>query len=336
MPAGGSDLVADRGATMIVVTGALGFIGSNLVRTLAESGTTDVLVVDSLSPGQKLRHLDDLDLPHRADKDKFLGMMATGDRRLEAVTAVFHLGACTDTTERDVEFLTSNNLEYSKAVAGFCQRRGAQLIYASSASVYGVGTRFAEEPENEAPINEYAQSKKDFDDWTRAEILPSPQAQVVGLRYFNVYGPRESHKGAMASVAYKLHGQLHGSGKVRLFRGSHGYGDGGQVRDFVYVDDVVAAGLWFLDRPRLSGIFNCGTGEAAPFNAVARAVIAQAGFGEVEYVPFPEELRERYQATTRADLGRLRATGFDGTFRPVAEGVPQYMEWLDAQAGDDR
>lgn len=318
---------------MIIVTGAAGFIASNLVRALTELGRTDLLVVDSLSPGQAPRYLEDLERLQQADKDELLRMMAADDPRLDSVTAVFHLGACTDTTERDKEFLRRNNLEYSKAVAEFCQRRGARLIYASSASVYGVGTRFVEEPECEAPINEYAQSKKDFDDWVRAEILPSPQAQIVGLRYFNVYGPRENHKGNMASVSYKLHGQLRKKGVVGLFSGSHGYGDGEQLRDFVYVDDVVAVNLWFLEHPELSGVFNCGTGEAAPFNAVAGAVIEHAGFGRVEYVPFPEDLLEHYQPWTCADLGRLRNAGYGGWFRPVAEGVRQYMEWLDAEAG---
>jgi ADP-L-glycero-D-manno-heptose 6-epimerase len=318
---------------LIVVTGAAGFIGSNLVRALAERGGTDLMVVDSLRPGEPIRHLEGLELPRRADKNEFLHLMATDDPRLDAVTAVLHQGACTDTTERDREFLTKNNLEYSKAVARFCQRRGVRLVYASSAAVYGVGTRFVEEPECEAPINEYARSKKDFDDWLRSEVLPTPRAQVVGLRYFNVYGPGESHKGAMASVAYKLYGQLRRTGKASLFQGSHGYGNGEQLRDFVYVDDVVAVNLWFLEQPGLSGIFNCGTGEPATFNAVAREVIAHAGFGEVEYVPFPEELRDRYQPWTRADLGQLRQAGFDGRFRPVTEGVPLYLSWLDACTG---
>ncbi len=317
---------------MIVVTGAAGFIGSNLVRALLERGESDLLVVDRLRPGQPVRHLEELELSDVADKRDFLRRMEADDPRLDAVTAVFHQGACSDTAERDREFLTRNNLEYSKSVARFCRRRGAQLIYASSASVYGVGTRFVEDPECEAPINEYAQSKKGFDDWARAKLLPAPSSQVAGLRYFNVYGPRESHKGAMASVAYKLHGQLRQTGSVRLFSGSHGYGDGEQLRDFVYIDDIIAVNLWFLDHPEISGIFNCGTGRPAPFNAVAQAVIDHAGRGEVEYIPFPEELRDRYQPWTSADLSRLRAAGFDGRFRGVDEGVRRYMEWLDANA----
>lgn len=314
---------------MIVVTVATGFIGSNLVRALVDRGERDLLVVDRLGPGEPLRHLEGLELPERADQDEFLVMMADNEPRLDSVRVVFHQGACTDTTERDREFLTRNNLEYSKEVARFCRRRGAQLIYASSASVYGVGTRFLEEPECEQPINEYARSKKDFDDWLRAEMLPAGEIQTAGLRYFNVYGPRESHKGAMASVASKLHRQVRETGTVRLFEGSHGYEDGEQLRDFVYVDDVVAVNLWFMDHPDASGIFNCGTGQPAPFNEVARQVIAHSGSGRIEYVPFPEELLDRYQPWTSADLGRLRGAGYDGAFRPVSEGIPRYMDWLD-------
>jgi ADP-L-glycero-D-manno-heptose 6-epimerase len=319
---------------MIVVTGATGFIGSNLVRALVERVHTNLLVVDNIEPGARLRHLGDLNLPNRVDKDGFLEQMANDRDTLESVEMIFHQGACTDTTERDRDFMMATNLEYSQAVARFCQRRAVPLVYASSASVYGIGTDAREEPDCEAPINEYAESKKLFDDWVRAEILSAPEAPIVGLRYFNVYGPRESHKGAMSSVAYKMHGQLRELGRVRLFEGSHGFGDGEQQRDFVHVDDVVAVNLWFMDHPGQSGIFNCGTGVAAPFNAVAQAVIGHAGRGEIEYIPFPDELRDRYQAWTQADLTRLRAAGYDRPFSPVAEGVPRYMAWLDEHEGD--
>jgi ADP-L-glycero-D-manno-heptose 6-epimerase len=319
---------------MIIVTGATGFIGSNLVRALVERGQTNLLVVDNIEPGAPLRHLDDLTLPKSADKDQLLEMLERDDDTLESVNMVFHQGACTDTTERDRDFMMATNLDYSQSVARFCQRHEVPLVYASSASVYGIGTDAREEPECEAPINEYAESKKLFDDWVRAKILPAPRAPIVGLRYFNVYGPRESHKGAMSSVAYKMHGQLAEQGRVKLFEGSHGFADGEQQRDFIHVDDVVAVNLFFLDHPGQSGIFNCGTGLAAPFNAVAQAVIAHAGRGEIEYIPFPDELRDRYQAWTQADLTRLRAAGYDRPFAPVAEGVPRYMAWLDEHESD--
>jgi ADP-L-glycero-D-manno-heptose 6-epimerase len=319
---------------MIVVTGATGFIGSNLVRALVEREQTDLLVVDNIEPGAPLRHLDDLSLPNRVDKDRFLEQVERDDDTLESVELVFHQGACTDTTERDRDFMMATNLHFSQSVARFCQRHAVPLVYASSAAVYGVGTDAREEPECEAPINEYAESKRLFDDWVRTEILPDPRAPIVGLRYFNVYGPRESHKGAMSSVAYKMHGQLAEQGRVKLFEGSHGFANGEQQRDFVHVDDVVAVNLFFLDHPGQSGIFNCGTGLAAPFNAVAQAVIEHAGRGEIEYIPFPDELRDRYQAWTQADLTRLRAAGYDRPFAPVAEGVPRYMAWLDEHESD--
>jgi ADP-L-glycero-D-manno-heptose 6-epimerase len=319
---------------MIVVTGATGFIGSNLVRALVGRGQTDLLVVDNIEQGAPLRYLDDLSLPNRVDKNLFLEMVERDDDTLESVDQVFHQGACTDTTERDRDFMMATNLDYSRSVARFCQRHAVPLVYASSAAVYGLGTDAREEPACEAPINEYAESKKLFDDWVRSEILPAPQALIVGLRYFNVYGPRESHKRAMSSVAYKMHGQLAAHGRVKLFEGSHGFADGEQQRDFVHVDDVVAVNLFFLDHPGESGIFNCGTGRATPFNAVARAVIEHAGRGEIEYIPFPDELRDRYQAWTQADLTRLRAVGYDRPFEPVAEGVARYMAWLDEHESD--
>lgn len=318
---------------MIVVTGARGFIGSNLVRALVAGGHEELLVVDSFPAGEAPRNLEGICLPLREDKDGFLQMVVDDDPALASVSLVFHQGACTDTTERDRVFMMRNNLDYSIALARFCQKRSIPLIYASSAAVYGTGTSFSEERGNEAPINEYAESKKLFDDWVRDEVLPSPSAQIVGLRYFNVYGPRENHKGNMASVAFKMHRQLEQSRKVTLFEGSHGFDDGEQKRDFVYVDDVVAANLWFMEHPEVSGIFNCGTGEAAPFNDVAAAVLAHAGKGEIEYVPFPDQLRDRYQAWTEADLTRLRAVGCDQSFRSVPEGVKTYMEWLDRTEG---
>ncbi len=221
-----------------------------------------------------------------------------------------------------------NNYEYSKTLLHYCLDRRIPYVYASSASVYGDGKVFREEREHEAPLNVYGYSKFLFDQYVRR--LPRPASQVVGLRYFNVYGPREQHKGSMASVAYHFNNQLLTEGRIKLFEGCDGYGNGEQRRDFVYVEDVCAAKLWFLDHPECSGIFNLGTGRSQTFNDVARAVVSWHGRGEVEYIPFPEKLRGCYQSFTEADIGALRAAGYYGTFKTVDEGVREYLQWLNA------
>jgi ADP-L-glycero-D-manno-heptose 6-epimerase len=227
--------------------------------------------------------------------------------------------------------MMDTNFEYSKAVLSYCRSMNIPLVYASSASVYGVGSAFAEDPINEVPLNVYAYSKLLFDNYVR-RTLKQEGAPVVGLRYFNVYGPREMHKASMASVAYHLWRELEQGDTIHLFRGIEGYGDGEQRRDFVHVDDVVGVQLWFLDHASVSGIFNVGTGRAETFNAVARAILTAAGRGSLEYIPFPKELVGRYQNFTQADLGRLRGAGCDVRFRPVAEGVTEYAAWLAARS----
>jgi ADP-L-glycero-D-manno-heptose 6-epimerase len=314
---------------LIVVTGGAGFIGSNLVRALNQRGRADVWVVDDFADGRKFANLVDCELADVTDKDEFLARVVEG-RLGDRVEAVFHQGACADTLEWDGRYVLRVNYEYSKALLEWCAARRVPFVYASSASVYGMGPTFREEPACERPLNLYAWSKLLFDRWVRRR-LPELASPVVGLRYFNVYGPREQHKGEMASVACKLHGQLLQSGRVRLFRSSDGYADGEQRRDFVCVDDVVAVNLWMLDHPGVSGIFNVGTGRAQTFNDVARAVIAYHGRGQIEYVPFPPELAGRYQSFTEADLSALRKAGYRAPFASVEEGVPRYLAWLEAQ-----
>ncbi len=316
---------------MIVVTGGAGFIGSNVVKALNARGVDDVLVVDDLSDGTKFRNLADCEIADYEDKDDFLARIEAG-ADLGPVEAVIHEGACSTTTEWDGRFMMRNNYAYSRALLHWCLRRRVPFLYASSASVYGAGPVFREAREHERPLNVYAYSKFLFDQHVR-RVLPRAESQVVGFRYFNVYGPREQHKGQMASVAWHFHRQIAESGRCRLFEGSDGYGPGEQRRDFVHVDDAVAVALWFLDHPDRSGIFNVGTGRAQTFNEVARAVIAWHGRGEIEYVPFPEHLRGRYQSFTEADLTALRAAGCDVRFRPVEEGVPAYLDWLRAHGG---
>lgn len=312
---------------MIVVTGGAGFIGSNLVHALNARGRTDVLVVDDLSDGTKFRNLVDCDIADYLDRDEFLERVRRGEDGREPVEAVFHLGACSVTTEWDGRYMMRNNYEYSKALLHYCMDRRVPLIYASSAAVYGGGRVFRERRECEAPLNVYGYSKLLFDRYVQ-RLRPQVASQVAGLRYFNVYGPREFHKGAMASVALHFHRQVGSEGRARLFEGGEGYADGEQRRDFIHVDDAVAVNLWLLDHPQVSGIFNVGTGRSQSFNEVARAVIAWHGCGEIEYVPFPDALRGRYQSFTEADIGALSAVGYERPFRPVAEGVGAYLDWL--------
>ncbi len=310
---------------MIIVTGGAGFIGANLIEALNRRGRSDILVVDNLENGVKCLNLADLEIADYLDKRDFLEQVKQG--RLPTPEVVFHQGACSATTEWNGRYVMDNNFEYSKILLHWCQEAGAPFIYASSASVYGAGPKFTEGRENERPLNAYAYSKFLFDQYVR-RLLPQARAQIVGLRYFNVYGPREAHKGSMASVAYHFNQQLKEGDEVRLFEGSDGYGPGEQRRDFVYVGDVVDINLWFWDHPDRSGIFNAGTGRAQTFNDVARAVIAWHGRGRIRYIPFPDHLKGRYQSYTQADLTALRAAGYEGEFKTVEEGVRAYLDWL--------
>ena len=314
---------------MIIVTGGAGFIGSNIVKGLNERGRDDVIVVDNLKNGTKFLNLVDCEILDYLDKEEFI-------RRVEAdtlggqVEAIFHEGACSATTEWDGHYMMNNNYEYSKALLHYCLDHRAAYLYASSASVYGGGSVFSESRDHESPLNVYGYSKFLFDQYVR-RLMPNATCQIAGFRYFNVYGPREQHKGSMASVAYHLHQQLRAGENPRLFEGCDGYGNGEQRRDFIYIDDVVDVNLWFLDNPDKSGIVNLGTGRCQSFNDVANAVIGWHGSGELEYIPFPDHLRGRYQSFTEADISALRALGYDKPFRSVEQGVPLYMDWLKAR-----
>jgi len=318
-----------------VVTGAAGFIGSKLVEGLNRRGITKVIAVDNLQHADKFRNLAGCEIADYVDQADFIGNL---ERYEGAVEALFHQGACSDTMESDGRYMMENNYEYSKRLLEWCQDEEVPLIYASSASVYGAGPVFREERRCEKPLNVYGYSKFLFDQLVR-QCLPGASAQIAGFRYFNVYGPNEAHKGRMASVAYHAYHQLLASGKVKLFVGSGGYGNGEQKRDFVYVDDVVEVNLWFLEHPGVSGVYNCGTGRAQTFNELAAAVInAVQGTrltvkdmthkGLIEYVPFPAGLVEKYQSFTQADLSRLRAAGYSAAFRPVEQGVAAYVDEL--------
>jgi ADP-L-glycero-D-manno-heptose 6-epimerase len=325
----------------VVVTGAAGFIGSNLVKGLNARGETDIIAVDDLTHGDKFRNLVDCRIADYIDKDEFLAGVADGDFD-DDIAAIFHEGACSDTTASDGRYVMRNNYRYSVALLAHCQDNDIPFLYASSAAVYGSGRVFREERAHEAPLNVYGYSKSLFDDHVR-RALPERTAPITGFRYFNVYGPREAHKGRMASVAFHFFEQYRRDGRVQLFEGSQGYGNGEQRRDFIHVDDVVAANLDFYGKPERSGIFNLGTGEAATFNAVARATVnacrASAADaprsleqlvadGTITYVPMPEVLRGKYQSFTQADVTRLRAAGYAAPMLSVADGVPRYVESL--------
>jgi len=310
---------------MIIVTGGAGFIGSNLVRGLNRRGLDDVLIVDDLELGEKHLGLNSLRFTDFVDFRDF-------EQRLDdfatcPIEAVFHQGACSDTLERDGRYMLRVNYEYSKKLLAFALGR-CPFLYASSASVYGNGENgFREETECERPLNVYAFSKFLFDRHVRG-VLPSASTQVVGLRYFNVFGPQENHKGRMASVVFKFHRQIAENGRLEVFAGS-----GDFLRDFVYVDDAVDLNLWFLDRPEKSGVFNCGTGRAESFEALARETAKHYPKARIVEIPFPNELAGKYQAFTRADLTRLRAAGYEREFSSLADGVAAYVKVLVSSDG---
>ena len=335
-----------------VVTGAAGFIGSNIVKGLNARGFDNIIAVDDLTQGDKFRNIADLQIADYVDASVFYDLFATG--AFSPVEAVFHEGACSDTMETDGKYMMENNYTTSVALFHACQAQGTRLLYASSAATYGNSSVFRENPTCERPLNVYGYSKLLFDQRMRREcgndfqrLLQGSDNQVVGFRYFNVYGPREQHKGRMASVAFHQFNEFALDGKVKLFGDYGGYAAGAQQRDFVFVDDVVAVNLWFLEHPQISGIFNLGTGRAQPFNDVAMAVVnamrdhrgeaaltlqEMVSAGLIEYTAFPDALRGKYQCHTQADLTALRGAGCEHRFADVQTGVTRYVHWLAGQA----
>ncbi|MCX7162776.1 MAG: ADP-glyceromanno-heptose 6-epimerase [Betaproteobacteria bacterium] len=323
-----------------VVTGACGFIGANLVKGLNERGISDIIAVDNLERADKFLNLADCDIADYLDKREFLELIENG--QLDGgIEAILHEGACSDTMETDGRYMMANNYRYSLALLDFCQEQEVPFLYASSASVYGGGGVFREEREFEGPLNVYGYSKFLFDQIVRRRLI-NADSQIAGFRYFNVYGPREQHKGRMASVAFHHFNQYRAGGKVKLFEGYGGYGNGEQRRDFVYVGDVVKVNMDFLES-RASGICNLGTGRAQSFNELAaatvnacraldgkpaRAVAELVAEGIIEYIPFPDALKGKYQSFTEADLAQLRGAGYKDAFATVEQGVADYVKWL--------
>lgn len=312
---------------MIVVTGAAGFIGSNIIKGLNQIGITDILAVDDLTDGKKYRNLAVVKYADYMDYRDFLKMITDTDTDAEIFTAIFHQGACSDTTEWNGEYMMQNNYAYSKSVLHFCLAKKIPFIYASSAAVYGAKDNFDDQDWQQLPLNVYGYSKWKFDEYVRP-YLNNTTSQIVGLRYFNVYGPHENHKGKMASVAFHLMNQLDTHNTVKLFSRYGGYGDGEHERDFIFVDDIVKLNLWFYRNPLKSGIFNAGAGQARCFNDIAKKLIALNGGGKLEYVPFPETLKGAYQSFTQANNRALRAIGYDENFTSLENGLAQYFEWF--------
>lgn len=314
---------------MFIVTGGAGFIGSNIVKSLNDRGITDILVVDDLTDGTKFVNLVDLQIMDYMDKDDFITQIVSG-QDFGDVEAIFHEGACSATTEWNGKFMMENNYEYSKDLLHYCIERDIAFLYASSAATYGGNDTFKEERQFEKPLNVYGYSKFQFDQyvrniWADAEAHGETLPQIVGFRYFNVYGPREQHKGSMASVAFHLNNQINAGEKAKLFEGEH-------KRDFVFIDDVCKVNLWFLDNA-VSGIFNLGTGQAQSFLEVGKAVVKyhneeKGSTADIERITFPDHLKGHYQSFTEADLTNLRGAGYDAEFTSVADGTAKYMAWL--------
>ena len=314
---------------MIIVTGGAGFIGSNIVKALNERGRDDILIVDNLGKGEKYKNLIGLKFYDYVHRDNFLTSVTEGDFDDFDIEVIFHEGACSDTMEYDVNYMIKTNYEYSKTIFNFCADNEVDLIYASSASTYGSGDNgFTENETCEDALNPYAFSKLLFDRYVR-ENLDEIENKVIGLRYFNVFGPQEFHKGRMASIAFQMYNQIKNTGVIKLFKGTDGYADGEQRRDFIFVKDVAKVNLWCWENDIENGVYNCGTGNATTFNAVAQAVISALGKGKIEYIDFPETLQGKYQSFTQADTRKLLNAGYDGGFTNINDAVKQYCKFLD-------
>ena len=313
---------------MIIVTGGAGFIGSAIVAALNKRGLTDILIVDELGSDEKWKNLRKLKYTEYIEKDEFLSMVTSGEFELDVET-VFHMGACSSTTETDCSYLVANNYQYSNALAYWADSIGARFIYASSAATYGDGELGFDDDEeqigNLLPLNMYGYSKQMFDQWA---IKTGLMKSIVGLKFFNVFGPNEYHKDSMISFPLRAFNQINEIGKVKLFESYHpDYKDGEQLRDFVYVKDVVNMCLYFMDNTDINGIFNIGTGESKSWNQLAKAVFKAMGKDtDIEYIPMPEHLKGKYQYFTQANMDKLKDFGYDIEATSLDDAVADYVQ----------
>ena len=318
---------------MIIVTGGYGFIGSNIIKNLNNKGLQNIIVIDNLENGYKFKNLVNSKIINYFDKNIELMTLKKEifdhhNISPEKITAVFHQGACSATTQWDGKYMMNNNFECSKKWLHFCVQYKIPFIYASSAAVYGNSNKFIENEKYEKPVNIYGYSKLIFDQYVR-RIIPIAQSQIVGLRYFNVYGPHEDHKKGMSSVAYHHYQEFKKNKTLTLFGAYDNYESGQQMRDFISVDDVAKVNMWFLENPNVSGIFNCGTGKAKTFNCVANTILQYFACGKINYIKFPEKLKKHYQSYTEADITKLRNVGCSLHFRSVEDGIKDYLIWLE-------
>ena len=310
---------------MIIITGAAGFIGSNLAKKLNKIGIDDIILVDDINHSLKNENIKPINYHHLIGINVFLSWIT--EYNTKKINTIFHLGACSDTLEKNKNFLFENNVIYSQKIWQFCIKTGAKFIYASSAATYGDGTNgFSDNHEvipRLKPLNEYGQSKQDFDNWVLSQS--NKPAFWAGLKYFNVYGPGESHKGRMASVICHFINQLKISPVLKLFDSSHGVGPGEQKRDFIYIDDVVDMTLFMMNNNYNSGIYNIGTGEAKEFNRLAEVFLEENLADTIKYIPFPNDLISNYQAYTCAEMSKLKSIGYDKKATPLSEGINYYL-----------
>jgi ADP-L-glycero-D-manno-heptose 6-epimerase len=312
---------------MIVITGAAGFIGSCLVSKLNQEGYFDLILVDDFTNTSKIKNWENLSYTEKVDRNDFFEWAKGKGNRIQFI---FHIGARTDTTEFDYSILTKLNVDYSKAIWHLCVQEGIPLVYASSAATYGMGeygfSESLEEMPHLKPLNPYGLSKLEFDLWAlKQEKKPYFWA---GLKFFNVYGPNEYHKGRMASVVFHAFNQINQNGKLKLFKSHHpDYQDGEQKRDFIYVKDLINVLMFLLNHRKNSGIYNLGSGKANTFNELADAIFNSLKINkEIEYIDTPIDIRDKYQYFTEADMDSLKTIGYETPFTQINEGVDDYIQ----------